>query len=133
MYQQAVECDKQFMRKENLRQVEMYMQREDFFDFCQNFQVLLYGAGNRGQDFIVYAKQCKIPITGFIVSDGQNRADEVLGLPVFYYSQIPYEKKNVIIVITSAIKEIENTLRDSEYNWVKFKDDFWREIQKYNC
>ncbi len=102
----------------------------DMFEYLANslfhsFQyILLYGKGKRGRALRDIFKKAGIDISGFVVSDGRTAYSNEI--PVYPFSQIPFEKDKVIIVQSAASTEIETLLRQSGYHWLELPEIFWR-------
>ncbi|MCM1233268.1 MAG: class I SAM-dependent methyltransferase [Ruminococcus flavefaciens] len=93
--------------------------------------VLLYGAGKRGRTFLNLAKNWKMDINGFVVSDDQSIIEYVEDIPVYAYSKIPFDKSETLILQTAETYEIECVLQQSEYSWLQFPNDFWQFVIDY--
>lgn len=93
---------------------------------CNGFQhVLLYGKGKRGRAFLQCCSSNGIKIDGFVVSDGHAAEKISEGLPVYTYSQIPFQPEETLIIQTAASSEITERLRNSSWRWVDIPDTFW--------
>lgn len=92
-------------------------------------QVLLYGKGLRGNYFLKMAQWIGIPVTGFVVSDGRTSEREYKNLPVYYFSQIPFDREEVFIFRTAAQEEVRQQLEQSNFHWTDLPVNFWRECE----
>lgn len=100
--------------------------REKFLWCWNGFQhVLLYGKGKRGHAFLQSCSDDGIKIDGFVVSDGHAAEKIYEGLPVYAYSQIPFQPEETLIIQTAASLEITERLKNSSWRWVDIPDAFW--------
>lgn len=112
---------------------------ERFFDSSQVFldsmtnslfgtfpHVLLYGKGRWGHTFLELSKKLGIQISGFVVSDGHSTED-CEGLPVFTFSQIPFDANETLLIQTANSEAVETALRQSKWHWMKLPGSFWAE------
>lgn len=118
--------------------------------------ILLYGSGNRGQEFFRQCKDIGIKIDGFVVSDDQFSAklDEQsrirriwnpdsdglkgynltihangLGIvPVYPYSEIPFKPDETLIIQTAKAPEITSRLQKSDWHWIDLPGTCWKAL-----
>lgn len=81
--------------------------------------VLLYGTKNMAHTCFLYLAKHGIEVTGFVVSDGYKEADLCDGLPVYNFSEIPYNKTETLIIQANMAKEVTAILEASDWKWLK--------------
>lgn len=86
-------------------------------------KIYIYGAGGCGRRALEELKNYNnIHITGFIVSDGQNKKDLFLDLPIMYLSEIiPIKEECIVIVASYAKEEITAHLEEYDIQYKVFK------------
>lgn len=121
LYQQAVEVAEQFFNPSQLFLGDI---ADSLFGTFRH--ILLYGKGNWGQRFLKISKKLNIKVTGFVVSDGHTTT-ECMGLPVYLFSQIPFDTEETLIIQTANSGAVELALRQSKWHWMKLPESFWIE------
>lgn len=66
-----------------------------------------------------FLKKHDIKVVGYVVSDGLEKADHFNGLPVYYYSEIPYGKADTLIIQANRSKEVTAVLEASDWKWLQ--------------
>lgn len=104
--------------------VELFLRDGDGMFVNREKRILIYGMGQRGNALWNYIKG-KVTISGFVLSDGQEKRTAIEDKPIYYFSEIPYEAEDVLIILAANSAEIEQTLKHSDYNWAKISESFW--------
>lgn len=74
----------------------------------ENHNVYIYGAGLFGQLIYVLFKNFNMNLRGFVVSDGQKKADSCYGYPIRYYSEVKQSDAAFLVSLsTKASQEIK--------------------------
>lgn len=81
--------------------------------------ILLYGPGKRGKALLELSSKMGIEIKGFIVSDDRSKERCNVGVPIYTYSQIPFNRDQTLIIQTVDSTEVEDRLLSSGYHWLR--------------
>ena len=82
-------------------------------------KILLYGTRNTAYTYFSYLSKHGIEVTGFVVSDGRKKTQSFNGLPVYYFSEIPYNKADTLIIQANGAQEVTAILEASDWKWLK--------------
>lgn len=131
-----------YWREQNEKE-RAQQEREQFSDKFRSYEMaiklflsdsskklMLYGAGKRGKAFLDLMKKFGLPVHGFLVSDAQTSTSFVQGLPVYTYSDQPFSKEELLIIQTAKSEEIEETLKQSQYQWLILEEGLWHPIEE---
>lgn len=83
--------------------------------------VLLYGTNDTAEVTIKYLRENKISVKGYVVSDGFGHEAQRNGLPIWNFSEIPFDVEDTFILLTSAAAAPEKVLMTSRYRWAKIR------------
>ena len=81
--------------------------------------ILLYGTRNTAQVCFSYLQNMGIEVAVFVVSDGRKKADLLNNLPVYYFSEIPFDKTNTLIIQANGSEDVTAILKASNWRWLK--------------
>lgn len=103
---------------------EVYRIQSIYDDYCgrknmipedmKNREIYIYGAGTVGKAFYKYARYRRMPIAGFVVSDGESPDTKFIeGLDVFFLSELLSKKDDIIFLIAvvncyDIVEQLEN-------------------------
>lgn len=114
LYNQAKSESKQLLDREM-----PYIEFKPGTNIDQFENILLYGTKKTGIKCLEYLKEKNISVKGFVVSDGFQEAEHVQGLPVYEFSNIPFDCKDTLILLTNGAVATKNTLKGSPYHWAQ--------------
>lgn len=61
--------------------------------------VILYGAGYWGREYLAYARLHHLPVSCFVVSDGEEKiSGQIEEIPVYFLSELPMEPNSGLII-----------------------------------
>lgn len=61
--------------------------------------VILYGAGYWGREYLAYARRHHLPVSCFVVSDGEEKiSGQIEEIPVYFLSELPMEPNSGLII-----------------------------------
>lgn len=123
LYQQSVSEAYAFTQRHT--EISSYLHAMAPSLFASFQTILLYGAGQYGKAFLRISHTWGLKISGFVVSDGHSKEDSINGIPIFYYSQIPFNVDRTLIIQTANSNEIMKCLSQSHFHWLKLPDEFW--------
>lgn len=88
--------------------------------------IYIYGAGNYGNICAMQLNYCGVEVQGHVISDGQSKLNQKVESQLYYLSELPPEKKKVLLIIGVGKKNIKSVLDAVKMCGIQF---YW---PKYN-
>lgn len=96
-------------------------------------RVLVYGAGQRAKELFNCLKLTSAEVAAFVVSDGQSKPDTCCGKPVYFYSDIPKEYDDCVIVQAVFSYQVESVLStQNKYEHVCLPNRIWQTLRGFS-
>jgi len=107
---------------------------QDFLVNISQQTIYCYGAGTYAEEIGGILLKTGISIKAFFVSDGNTKADELLGIPVLYISDLPKAGSFIVLLATTKKyhKELKTILQEHLINDVYSLDDEVFLVMKMN-
>ena len=97
---------------------------------CSEYDVLIYGAGQRGKALYSFLQDKGKHIGGFIISDDRNKEAVYDNVPVYHLSEIN-EQKNRVILVAVADGEVIRNLERRGLDFVNTPNYIYPFIKQY--
>lgn len=116
LYEQAKDESKRLLERQ-----QPYMELKSDNGLTRFENILLYGTNDAAEITIKHLRDNNLEVSGYVVSDGFRHPEELNGLPVYSFSEIPYATDNTLILLTSISVAPFKTLSESKYHWARIR------------